>query len=151
MSGFAQGVDLTRIDSSAEFSVGQEYTAADGKTYRYYKYNAGTAAIAGVAGEVAGFYQAGSSTDGEVCSDYSDGVSVGAGVLQASLTDGSFGWLQTKGPAILSIALTAGADGNALTLVGAGDGTLDVSALVTDHICAIADDASAKEILCMFP
>jgi len=59
--------------------------------------------------------------------------------------------VQIKGPATLTIALTAGADGNALTPVGAGDGTLDVSALVTDHICAIADDVSAQEIICDFP
>lgn len=148
---YINGVVLTNIDSTAEFAVGTLYTDDDGKGYRYYLYNAGTAAIAGVAGEVATFYAAGSSADGEVSSDYSDGVSVGAGVLQAALTDGTYGWLQVSGPATLTIALTAGADGNALTCVGAGDGTLDVSALVSDHICAIADDASAKEILCMFP
>lgn len=145
------GFDRTTIDSSPLHTLGECYVDYNGKEYRYYKYNAGTAAAAGVAGEVVAFYQAGSSTDGEVTSDYSDGVSVGAGVLQAALTDGTYGWVQTRGPAILTIALTAGADGNALTVVGAGDGTLDVSALVTDHICAVADDVSAQEILCYFP
>jgi hypothetical protein len=47
--------------------------------------------------------------------------------------------------------LTAGADGNALTPVGSTDGTLDVSAAVTDAICAYAVDASAKIVLCNFP
>lgn len=78
-------------------------------------------------------------------------MSVGAGVLQMPLDDGECGWIQIAGIATLTIALTAGADGNALTLVGADDGTLDVAALVTDHICAIADDASAMEIVCCFP
>jgi len=145
------GMDVTAIDTVPQFELGAVGTESSGKEYRYYQYNAGTAAIAGVAGEVAAFYLAGSSQDGIVCSDYSDGVYVGAGVLQAALTDGTYGWLQTRGPATLTIALTAGADGNALTCVGAGDGTLDVSALVSDHICAIADDVTAKEIVCMFP
>ena len=63
----------------------------------------------------------------------------------------TFGWVQIKGPATLALALTAGADGNALTAPGATDGTLDVAALVTDAICAYAADASAKKIVCMFP
>jgi hypothetical protein len=72
-------------------------------------------------------------------------------VLQAVLADGEYGWIQIKGRATLTTALTAGADGNALTAVGATDGTLDVSAAVTDAICAYAVDASAKIVLCDFP
>ena len=76
----------------------------------------------------------------------------GAGVLQAALTDGAFGWIQVGGIATLSIALTAGVDGDALTPTGAGDGTLDVNiatAANTD-ICARAIDASAFIIMCDF-
>jgi hypothetical protein len=76
---------------------------------------------------------------------------VGAGVLQAVIATGEYGWVQTKGPATLTTALTAGADGNALTAVGATDGTLDVSALVTDAVVAYAIDASAKIVMCDFP
>ena len=83
--------------------------------------------------------------------ELSESVNLGAGIIQSLLTDGTFGWIQISGPATLSIALTAGADGDALTAVGAGDGTLDVSGLVTDFVCAVADDISAKEIVCMFP
>jgi hypothetical protein len=60
-------------------------------------------------------------------------------------------WIQIKGPATLNTALTAGADGNALTAVGSSDGALDVSALVTDSVVAYAVDASAKIVLCDFP
>ena len=67
------------------------------------------------------------------------------------MTDGQFGWFQIKGVATLTIALTAGADGNALTAVGADDGTLDVSGAVTDCVCAFAGDASDNEIICAFP
>jgi hypothetical protein len=122
------GMDITQVDTSPLFGLGQVGRTSDGNLYRYCQYEAGTAAVSGVAGEVA----------------Y-------AGVLQAILADGEYGWLQTRGPATLTIALTAGADGNALTAVGAGDGTLDVSGAVTDFVCAVADDISAKMIICMFP
>jgi hypothetical protein len=76
---------------------------------------------------------------------------VGAGVLLSAPGDGEYCWIQTRGPATLTTALTAGADGNALTPVGSTDGTLDVSAAVTDHICAIAIDASAKIVMVTCP
>ena len=148
------GLDLTAIDTTAEFKLGTiiEDIGVNGpcKTYKYIKYDAATAAVAGVAGEVAYFLAIVGNTS-VVSSDLSDCNGIGAGVLQAALTDGTYGWVQVCGPATLSIALTAGADGNALTAIGAGDGTLDVSALVTDFVCAVADDASAKTIFCMFP
>jgi len=149
------GIDPTQVDTEAKFKLGTIAgdigTTGPQKTYRYVQYDAATAAVAGVAGEVAYFLGAGGSQDNVVTSDLSDSVNIGAGVLQAALADGEYGWVQVTGPATLTIALTAGADGNALTPVGATDGTLDVSALVTDHICAIADDISAKEIICCFP
>ena len=67
------------------------------------------------------------------------------------MTDGQYGWFQVTGVATLTIALTAGADGDPLCPTGAADGTLDVSAAVTDNICAIAGDISDKEIICTFP
>jgi hypothetical protein len=118
------------------------------KKYKFVQYDAATAAAAGVDGEVV-YYLAGSST--VVTSDLSDSDEVGAGVLQADVADGAYCWVQIKGPATLSIALTAGADGDPLTPTGAGDGTLDVSAAVTDHVCAVAIDASEKIIICDFP
>ena len=50
-----------------------------------------------------------------------------------------------------AVALTAGVDGDPLTPTGSADGTLDVSAAVTDHVCAYAGDISDKEIICDFP
>ena len=152
------GLGLTAIDAAAAFKLGTIAgdigTVGPQKSYRYIKYEAGAAAVAGVAGEVAYYatVAAGDATGTIVTSDLSDSNEVGAGVLQASLTDGTFGWVQVKGPATLSIALTAGADGDALTPTGAGDGTLDVNiatAANTD-ICARAIDASANIIMCDF-
>tara|TARA_Y100000590_G_scaffold468878_1_gene653622 strand:+ start:1618 stop:1824 length:207 start_codon:yes stop_codon:yes gene_type:complete len=67
------------------------------------------------------------------------------------MSDDEYGWIQIKGAATLTIALTAGADGDPLTPTGSADGTLDVSASATDNVCAIAGDISDKEIICTFP
>lgn len=150
------GLGLTAIDSSAKFKLGTLSggigTTGPAKVYRYVKYVAATAAVAGVAGEVAYYAKVatGDATGTVVTSDLSDSDAVGAGVLQASLTDGTYGWVQVAGMATLSIALTAGVDGDNLTPTGAGDGTLDLTTAVTDDICAVAVDSSAKIILCKF-
>jgi hypothetical protein len=152
------GLGLTTIDATAAFKLGTIAgdIGAEGpqKSYRYIKYVNGAAAVAGVAGEVAYYAKVavGDATGTVVTSDLSDSDAVGAGVLQASLTAGTYGWVQVTGPATLTIALTAGADGDALTPTGAGDGTLDVNiatAANTD-ICARALDASANIIMCDF-
>ena len=148
------GVLLTRVDTSPAFTLGVNYEDQDGKKYKYVQYETGAGPVAAVAGNVAYYYAPGGASAGAttvVTSDVSDSAGVGAGVLQAALGDGQYGWVQIKGPATLTTALTAGADGNALTAVGAGDGTLDVSALVTDAVVAFAIDASAKIVMCDFP
>lgn len=151
---YISGMITDRVDTDPQFTLGAIGQTHDGKLYAYYQYKEATAATDGVAGEVAYFYAPAGASAGAtnvVTSDVSDSAGVGAGVLQAGMSDGEYGWFQVSGPATLSIALTAGADGNALTAVGAGDGTLDVSALVSDAICAVAIDADAKIIMCMFP
>lgn len=72
-------------------------------------------------------------------------------MIQATIATDTYGWFQIKGAATLTIALTAGADGDNLTPTGSADGTLDVATAATDHICAIAGDISDKEIICDFP
>lgn len=145
------GANLTSVTTTAEFALGsiaQDYT---GKLYKYVTYSEEAAATDGVTGEVAYYVATTGYANNDVTSDLSASNGVGSGVLQATMSDNEFGWIQIKGLATLSIALTAGADGNALTAVGAGDGTLDVSAAVTDAVVAYAGDASAKIILCDFP
>lgn len=150
------GVLLDRVDSSTDpqFTVGEKYHAQGGKVYKYVQYDTGAGPVAAVAGNIAYYYAPGgvsAGASGVVTSDLSDSAGLGAGVLQSAPTDGQYCWIQIKGAATITPALTAGADGNALTAVGATDGTLDVSALVTDAIVAYAVDASAKIILCDFP
>lgn len=134
--------------------LGNIYEAADGKRYKFVKFDNGAGNVAAVAGNFAYVLAVSGASAGEITTvtmDLSDSAGVGAGVFQSVPADGEYCWIQTWGPATLTTALTAGADGNALTPVGSSDGTLDVSALVTDHICAIAIDASAKLVFVTCP
>jgi hypothetical protein len=122
------------------------------KCYKYIQYSEEAAAVDGVADEVCYYVGTAGYANNDVTSDLSASDEVGAGVLQASLSDNEYGWIQIKGYAVLSIALTAGADGDALTPTGAGDGTLDVvvTTVALMHPCAFAGDISAKQIMCDF-
>lgn len=148
------GMNLTANDATPKFVLGTIGQASTGYLYKYVQYETAAGTVAAVAGNVCYYYapsgvSAGSTT--VVTSDISDSAGLGAGILQAVLADGEYGWIQIKGRATITPALTAGADGNALTAVGATDGTLDVSSLVTDAVVAYAVDASAKIIECDFP
>lgn len=147
------GLDETEVSDTAKFKLGQVGQNFDGKKYKYVQYLVAAGSVAAVSGNVAYYYAPGGVSAGStttVTSDLSDSANVGAGVLQSAPTNTQYCWVQISGVATLTTALTAGADGNALTPVGATDGTLDVSALVTDSICAYAVDASAKIVLCDF-
>jgi|TARA_R110002094_G_C4805897_1_gene203378 hypothetical protein len=148
------GMDITATGTTLDFQLGQIGQAVDGKLYKYVQYDTGAGGIAAVSGNVVGFYAPGGASAGAttmVTADASDTARVGAGVLNSAPADGEYCWIQVTGARQVTTALTAGADGNALTTVGAGDSTLDVSAAVTDAVCATAIDASAKIIMCQFP
>ena len=135
-------------------ALGDHFVSAGGKVYKFVQYKMAAGPVVAVAGNVAYYYAPGGVSAGAtsvVTSDLSDSAGLGAGVLQSAPADAEYCWVQIKGPATLTTALTAGGDGNALTAVGATDGTLDVSALVTDAIVAFAVDASAKIVMCEFP
>lgn len=154
------GFDKTKVYTSTDveegkgFTVGMEYSHYDGNTYRFVRYDTGAGGIAAVSGQVAYYYAPSGTSAGAttvVTSDLSDSAEVGAGVLWSAPGDGEYCWIQTRGPATLSIALTAGGDGDPLTPTGSTDGALDVTAAATDHRCAVAIDADAKIIMCLFP
>ena len=148
------GIDVTSQNTIPEFIPGQLGVVTDStgtKIYKYLKYDDGTAAVDGVAGEVAYYYTLDGYKNHVCSSDLSDSIEIGAGVIQANIATETYGWFQIKGAATLSIALTAGADGDPLTPTGSADGTLDVSSAATDNVCAIAGDISDKEIICDFP
>lgn len=152
------GVDLaatftadTLQTSGRGFGLGDNFTASDGRVYKFVKFNNGSGDVTAVAGNFCYYLAETGAETWTVTSDLSDSSYVGAGVFQSAPADGEYCWIQVHGPATLTTALTAGADGNALTPVGSTDGTLDVSAAVTDHIAAIAVDASAKKVVVTCP
>lgn len=157
MSNGIQQTFVTRLTDVQTASEGaKERLGAirfdDGKIYKYVQYNGGAGSIAAVAGRVAALYAPGGASAGAttvVTMDTSDGSEVGAGMLLAVIPHLGFGWIQIKGLATMTTAFTAGADGDPMTLTGAtaDAGNLDVSAAVTDHVCAISVDASAFIIL----
>ena len=158
MSNQLMGVNLTAVRTNAEgpeFALGTVHQDAEtGKRYRYVQYNSGAGAVAAVAGNMVYYYAVSGASAGQtdiVTMDVTDSGGIGAGALQAVIATTGYGWIQTGGVATLTTALTAGADGNALTAIGTTDGTLDVSAAVTDFICAVAIDASAKIVFLTCP
>ena len=154
---YLAGVKLDRVKTNSEgpeFSLGTVHRAYDGKQYKYVQFNNGAGNVASVASNVCYYYAVSGASAGQVeivTMDITDSGGIGAGVFQAIIADTGYGWIQTKGDATLTTALTAGADGNALTAIGATDGTLDVSAAVTDAVCAYAVDASAKIVFLCCP
>ncbi len=142
----------TTLQTSGKgFGLGDLYAAQDGRIYKFVLFNNGSGNVAAVAGNVCYYLAETGAETWTVTSDLSDSSYVGAGVFQSVPADGEYCWVQVKGPATITTALTAGADGNALTAVGSTDGTLDVSLAVTDAIVAYAIDADAKKIMCDFP
>ena len=148
---------LTDTSTSDLEGVGTIRREGPNKVFKWIRYNAGAGSVAAIAGDVGYYYGVsadavtGGYENSVITMDRTDAY-MGAGVFQAIIADDSYGWIQIKGPATLTQALTAGADGNALTHSGAGaDGALDVSNAVTDTVVAYATDISAKKIVCDFP
>jgi len=146
--------NYTTLESGNTPQVGDVAFNPLGKAFKFVQYNSGAGAVAAVAGNACYYFAPSGVSAGAVnvvTSDLSDSAGLGAGILQSAIPNGSYGWVQIKGFATITPALTAGADGNALTAVGATDGTLDVSGAVTDAVVAYAVDASARIIMCDFP
>ena len=147
---YAIGGDFDKVYTTTDFALGTIMQDSDGKIYKFVQYDTGAGAVAAAVGNVAYYYTLDGYKNNQVTSDLSDSVEIGAGVLQSAPADGEYCWIQVKGGATLTPALTAGADGDPLTPTGATDGTLDVTTAVTDNICAFAGDISDKEIICDF-
>lgn len=122
-----------------------------GNIYKYVKYVEGTGTLDVADGDVV-FYN--DYENNEVTADISDTNNIGAGVVQAAVTETDrYIWIKIKGIDTLNTDVVAGANGNALTAVGSNDKTLDVSAAATDAVVAylLDDSAGSQKILCDFP
>tara|TARA_R110002020_G_scaffold223804_1_gene433010 strand:- start:968 stop:1423 length:456 start_codon:yes stop_codon:yes gene_type:complete len=147
---YITGMDITEVSDSSTFKLGQLGQTEDGKIYKYVQYDTGSGSVAAVSGNVAYYYTLDGYKNNSVTSDLSDSIELGAGVLQSAPTDGQYCWIQVRGAATLTPALTAGTDGDPLTPTGSSDGTLDLATAITDNICAFAGDISDKEVACDF-
>lgn len=154
LSATYTAAQLTGSESHKVPGIGDIYVSHDNKTYRFVRYLGGAGSVAAVANNFTYIYAPSGVSTGvftDVTSDLSDSAEIGAGMLLAAPASGEYCWIQTKGLATLNTALTAGADGDPLCATGSTDGTLDVSAAVTDVICAYAVDASAKIVVINCP
>jgi len=154
------GLDKTKVRTSsetAEFTLGTVGRIdGSGKLYKYVKYNGGAGSVAAVAGNFVYNYAVSGASAGqytEVTSDATDSGGIGMGVLQSVIPTGGYGWIQITGHAVLGQDLVSGADGNVLTAKGltTEDGKLKVGAAVTEFMCAVAIDASAKIVFLTCP
>lgn len=148
------GVDVTSNDSTAQFTLGQEFTSDDGKTYRYVKVLNESATVAGAAGDAAAWLGSPdvattAEEDNTVVLDNTDAATkpICAGLLQATVTGATgtaeYVWVQTKGYATANQTLAGTpADGDALFL-STTDKTLTLATAADDPVCAYAVDASA--------
>ena len=95
------GITPTEVHDTPEFQLGQLGAIIDDtngtRIYKYLQYDTGSAGAAAVAGEVAYYYTLDGYKNHQVTSDLSDSVEVGAGVIQAVMTDGQYGWFQVSG------------------------------------------------------
>ena len=128
------------------------------KIYKWVKFNNGQDNVAAIVGDCAYYYGVsgdavtGGYENSVVTMDRTDEYGIGAGIFQSIIADGSYGWLQIRGPATVTQAFTSGSDGSALTSVGAGaDGALEEVGADLEAMVAIATDHSAKKLICMFP
>ncbi|MDP3740372.1 MAG: hypothetical protein Q8R02_23500 [Hyphomonadaceae bacterium] len=147
------GANLTRTYTTAQLAgegpakLGALHFSYDGKVYKFVLFNNGVGNVAAVDGNMAYIYAVSGASAGQtttVTMDLTDTQEIGAGKFMSVPADGEYCWIQVKGIATLTTALTAGADGDPLTPTGASDGTLDVTADVTSPNCGYAIDASAK-------
>lgn len=168
MSGYLHGVDITSVSTSTpEHKLGSKFIAANGKEYKYVKYNDGTGNLDLAVGDIVHYIDVTGYAAHTVGADVSDltGKGIPAGVSPVVVaTDASYFWIQTKGIATAAVALetsndvspVAAGDGDVLVL-GDADKALRRQNTVIDADaervieCAIASDASAKEIICNFP
>lgn len=118
-----------------------------------YKCVKSSGALDFVAGDVVGYVAGTGYAAHTVSGTVSETDNQGAGVAQAAVTlTDVFFWIQIKGFAALNTTLTAATnEGDALTLLGADNLTLDLSAAIDDPRVATVIDDTNDEIICDFP
>lgn len=127
---YIDNADLDRIYTEPKFDLGAE-TVIDGRTYKFVKYNDGDGNVAGTAGGLV--YLVGTATTSveawETTMDYDSATVVSilqavAGVLQAALTNGTYGFVQTKGYGRKDVTTDGNVTAGVRLMAGAANGTV---------------------------
>lgn len=124
-----------------------------GRWYKYVEIKNITATVAGILGDGVAYAAATGYPLNKVVLDLSDAdgtKALAAGVLQGTvpgvLTVSYFGWIQIKGQATLSIAVTAGVIGQGFNLTTV-DKTFAVNAAATDQKAGYSYNATTGVVL----
>ena len=141
---------VTDVRTSTEgplYALGQ-YREEDGKGYRYFKYEAGTAAITCAAGYLLYIFDA-SVSPWECTHDVSDSSTNGVrGVAVSVVADEGFGWMQTKGynSAVETDAGDDFVEGDAAIAHATEDGECDRTAKGTAPVSRVVGWAMAADV-----
>jgi len=148
--------DLTKIYDSADYPLGAK-RVVDGCEDRFIAFNDGDGNVAGVAGQLVYYAYSGTTTVGPftVTMDYDTAtviktyIQCAAGFLQAALTNGKYGWIQTKGINRIAMLTTGNVAAGEVLIPTAANGSVDgvaAAAVTTRDIgFAMADDASTAQ------
>lgn len=144
--------DRTKIYTSQEFPLGAKVPDQQGRVFKFVKYNDGDGDVDGVAGQlVIGLDSAYPQEECTMDYDSSTVTRVAAkpvGFLQAALTHGTFGWVQTWGKNKIA-ALTDGdvAQGERLMKHATTDGGIDTHDDTSAIVVGIALEADTGTAL----
>lgn len=141
---FGSDDEVTDVYTVQKFPLGT-YREEDGKGYRFVKLNDADVTVA--ANKLLYHVGGTSATAYVVTQDVSDSDrNLVIGVAQGVITNGGYGWAQTKGPCTVA---TNGDDdiaaGDAIIASAAGDGTCDSTAQDTAPICKVVGWAMAAD------
>lgn len=152
------GANLTQTWTAAQLLLGNSpklgdvFEAANGKRYRFVKFDHGAGSVAAVAGKGAYIFATSAASTGAtdtVTMDLTDALPGNlAGIFQSVPANGEYCWIQTWGLCTLATTLTTGGDGVPIGPGGADgalsdvDTTSSATAALPQHGFAI--DASAK-------
>lgn len=153
-------IDITSVNLDAQYAVGQIYrNDVIGKTYKYVKYSK-LDSLNLVSGDVVTYVDDSGYAASTVTADGSaaTGKNIGAGVCAGTVTaDAQYFWVQITGAASINVNIGGTlSDGDPLTAEAAADKGLTLAKEADSgadyvHVCALAVDDTADEIVCMFP
>ena len=154
---FVTGI-TSKLKSTEQTDTLGDIRLENGKFYKYVNFNQAT--MTATAGDCVAYIGSTGYVSNVVTVDYSEaGVKrIGAGIVGVAIStsEDRYIWIQIKGLATVATALGGSAtDGSELVLEGAANAAMDMLVKSTgatqETVFAIAEDATAKTIICDFP